>query len=362
VTSGPGRALHVRGVMLPAGEERDLYVAAGRLTFERVGGAETVASRCFVLPGLVDAHCHVGIAPGAVPAGLPLATEQARTDRDGGALLLRDCGVPVDTTSLLDRADLPRIVRAGRHIARPKRYLRGLGVEVEPDELTAAVEAQARYGGGWVKLVGDWIDRETGDLAPLWPADAVRAAVRRAHELGARVAVHVFGEDGLPDLIAAGVDSVEHGTGLTDDLVGALAGSGAALVPTLINVDNFPAIADSAVRYPAYADRMRRLHRTARQRLLAAYEAGVPVFAGSDAGGGIDHGRVADEIRALHAAGLPAEVALAAGSWAARDWLGLPGLVEGAPADLVVYDADPRTDLSTLASPARIVLRGHLVR
>ncbi len=360
MTSGP--ALRVRGVLLPASEERDLYVVAGRLTFEPVGGAETVASRGFVLPGLVDAHCHVGIASGAVPAGLPLATEQARTDRDGGALLLRDCGVPVDTTPLLDRADLPRIVRAGRHIARPKRYLRGLGVEVEPDELTAAVEAQARYGGGWVKLIGDWIDRDAGDLAPVWPAEAVRAAVRRAHELGARVAVHVFGEEALPDLLAAGVDSVEHGTGLTDDLVRALAGSGAALVPTLINVDNFPTIAEAAARYPAYAERMRRLHRTARGRLLAAYEAGVPVFAGSDAGGGIDHGRVADEIRALHAAGLPAEGALAAGSWAARDWLGLPGLVEGAPADLVVYDADPRADLSTLATPARIVLRGHLVR
>ena len=81
----------------------------------------------------------------------------------------------------------------------------------------------------------------------------------------------------------------------------------------------------------------------------------------ADAGGGIAHGVIADEVRALHTAGLPAEAALAAGSWAAREWLGLPGIVEGAPADLVVYDDDPRADLGTLQRPQVTVLRGVLV-
>jgi imidazolonepropionase-like amidohydrolase len=76
----------------------------------------------------------------------------------------------------------------------------------------------------------------------------------------------------------------------------------------------------------------------------------------------LPHGLVAAEIRALHAAGLPAADALAAGSWAAREWLGLPGLMEGAPADLVCYAADPRVDLGVLADPARIVLRGRVIR
>ncbi|MDP9417283.1 MAG: amidohydrolase, partial [Actinomycetota bacterium] len=61
-------------------------------------------------------------------------------------------------------------------------------------------------------------------------------------------------------------------------------------------------------------------------------------------------------------AGLPAADALAAGSWISRQWLGLPGLVQGAPADLVVYDADPRADLGALRHPARLVLRGRVVR
>jgi imidazolonepropionase-like amidohydrolase len=85
------------------------------------------------------------------------------------------------------------------------------------------------------------------------------------------------------------------------------------------------------------------------------------VFAGTDAGGQLEHGLIVEEVRALHAAGLPAETALAAASWAARAWLGLPGIEEGAPADVVVYAADPRADLDTLARPERMLLRGRLV-
>jgi imidazolonepropionase-like amidohydrolase len=70
---------------------------------------------------------------------------------------------------------------------------------------------------------------------------------------------------------------------------------------------------------------------------------------------------IADEVRALHEAGLPAEAAVAAASWAAREWLGLPGIAEGAPADLVVYETDPRTDLDTLQRPQRMVLRGVVI-
>jgi imidazolonepropionase-like amidohydrolase len=355
--------LRVRGVLLPVEGEHDLYVMDGRLTFEGMAGAETVASRGWVLPGLVDAHCHIGLDADGVVHDLDRLRSQARIEAAAGALLVRDAGSPVDTRTLDDDAGSTRIVRAGRHLARPKRYSRDVAAEVEPDGLPEAVDEQAARGGGWVKLVGDWIDRSAGDLTPLWPAPALRAAVERAHRLGARVAVHTFGEEALPDLIDAGVDSIEHGTGLTEDLIGRMVTRGTALVPTLINTDNFPGIADQAeAKFPVYAARMRRLHDSARARVRSAYEAGVPVYCGTDAGSYVAHGRVADEIRALHEAGLPAADALAAGSWAARDWLGRPGLVEGAPADFVVYGADPRADLSVLAEPECIVLRGRVLR
>ena len=88
-----------------------------------------------------------------------------------------------------------------------------------------AVAEQARRGDGWVKLVGDWIDRSVGDLAPLWSDDVLVAAVAAAHAEGARVTAHVFGEDALPGLINAGIDCIEHGTGLTEDTVALMAGA-----------------------------------------------------------------------------------------------------------------------------------------
>jgi imidazolonepropionase-like amidohydrolase len=353
--------LHVRGVVLPDGEQRDLWVADGRLTYEPVGGAETVATEGWLVPGLVDCHCHVGLKPDG-DASEDEMVEQAVADRDAGALLIRDAGSPVDNRFVQRRDDLPRLVRAGRHVARPKRYLRDVGVEVEPDELVDAVAEQARLGDGWVKIVGDWIDRGVGDLAPLWPDDVLAAAVAGAHELGARVATHVFGEDALPGLIAAGVDTIEHGTGLTDAMLDEAARRGIHVTPTVINVGTFPDIAERAGKYPAYGEHMRALHHTFPARLQAAYEAGIPLLAGTDAGGVLPHGLVAQEIQAMHRAGIPAEAALAAGSWEARAYLGLPGLAEGAPADFVVYPADPRIDLAVLGAPARIVLRGAVVR
>jgi imidazolonepropionase-like amidohydrolase len=69
---------------------------------------------------------------------------------------------------------------------------------------------------------------------------------------------------------------------------------------------------------------------------------------------------VADEIRALTAAGISPPQAIGAASWAARSYLGLGGLTEGAPADAVVYDDDPRRDLSQLAAPRAVILRGQV--
>ncbi|MFI6096625.1 amidohydrolase family protein [Lentzea sp. NPDC051213] len=350
--------LHLRGVVLPDGEPRDLWIVNGRVRTKPVPGATTVVDGGFLVPGLVDAHCHVGLGPqGGVE--LTEAVEQALTDRDAGTLLIRDCGSPIDTTPLQERLDLPRIIRAGRHIARPKRYIPYIGVEIESD-LASAVAEQVAHGDGWVKLVGDWIDRGVGDLAPLWTDDELAAAMKVAHDAGARVTAHVFGEDALPGLINAGIDCIEHGTGLTDDTIALMAEQGTALVPTLINIETFPGIADKAAKYPSYADHMRDLHARCAATVGAAIEAGVPVYAGTDAGGGIQHGRIVDEIVALNRVGMTAADAIGAASWRAREWLGFPSLTEGAAADIVVYDEDPRVNLETLRSPRMVMLRGRI--
>ena len=357
-------ALHVRGTVLPDGEVRDLWLVGDRVTFEPVGGAETISDDGFVVPGLVDAHCHLGIAFGAKPIGsLEQARELAATDRDAGVLALRDAGSPYPYPELDDEPGVPRLARAGRHVAAPRRYLRDIGVEVAAADVAAAVTAQAKAGTGWVKLVGDWIDRGVGDLAPSWDAATMAAAVEAAHAAGARAAVHTFSEEGVEIMVRAGVDSVEHGTGLSLDLIDEMARRGTALVPTMINIRTFGGIADRARdRFAGYADHMLALRDRFPTVVRAAHEAGVPIYVGTDAGGGIRHGLAAEEMLIMQEAGLPAADILAAASWKARAWLGFPGLVEGGLADLVVYPDDPRADLRVVRAPQRIVLRGRVVR
>ncbi|WP_142282257.1 amidohydrolase family protein [Mycobacterium sp. IEC1808] len=355
--------MRLRGLELPGETEVELWVVDGRISAEPVAGADTVFEGGWIVPGLVDAHCHVGLGDdGEIP--LEEAIGQAEVERDAGALLLRDAGSPTDTRSLDERDDLPRIIRAGKHLARPKRYSRGFADELEDEsQLPDAVAREAKRGDGWVKLVGDWIDRGVGDLAPLWSDDVLKAAIDAAHAHGARVTAHVFSEDALPGLINAGIDCIEHGTGLTDDTIALMLEHGTALVPTLINtLENFQGIADSAARYPAYAAHMRDLLARCPARTAAAREAGVPIYAGSDAGTMIAHGRIADEVEALKGIGMSPTEALGAACWDARRWLGRPGLDHGASADLLCYSEDPRQGPGVLNRPDLVILRGKVFR
>ncbi|MFG2331395.1 amidohydrolase family protein [Streptomyces sp. NPDC048604] len=356
--------LHVKGRVLVGPEDvRDeLWVVDGRITYDRPAGADDVRTvRGWALPGLVDAHCHVGLdAHGPVDAAT--AEKQALTDRDAGTLLIRDAGSPSDTRWIDDRDDLPKIIRAGRHIARTRRYIRNYAHEIEPDELVAYVGREARRGDGWVKLVGDWIDRGAGDLTACWPRAEVEAAIAEAHRLGARVTAHCFAEDSLRDLVEAGIDCIEHATGLTEDTIPLFAERGVAIVPTLVNIATFPKLAAGGEdRFPRWSAHMRRLHERRYDTVRAAYDAGIPIFVGTDAGGSLPHGLVAAEVEELVKAGIPPLQALSATAWGARAWLGRPGLDEGAPADLVVYDDDPRADVRSLAGPRRVVVNGRVI-
>lgn len=360
---------HLRVVWLPDDTVRDVYVHGDRLGFEPVPGAETIATSGYALPGLVDAHCHIGIKRGAVPIeNLDEARSLARVDRDAGVLAIRDAGSPYPYPELESETDLPRLVRAGRHLAPHRRYLRGVAIECTAEELPQRAAEQAKLGNGWIKLVGDWIDRDTGDLGPGYDAGVMAAAIDAAHAAGAKVAVHTFSEAAVEAVVRAGVDSVEHGTGLSTELIDLMAANGTALVPTMINIATFDGIAAQAdPKFPVYAEHMRRLKAGFPDVVRAAHEAGVPIYVGTDAGGGIDHGLAAEEMLLLHEqAGIPVADVLAAASWGARDWLGFggaePGSSGGGLGDVVVYDADPRTDLRVTRDPKRIVLRGKVFR
>jgi imidazolonepropionase-like amidohydrolase len=344
-------ALRLRGVFLPVDSFGEVVLDDGRPQTSVVSGG-------FILPGLVDAHCHIGIAPGGAPV---TSVEQARAlamvDREAGVLGIRDAGSPFAYPSLDDDVEMPRLARAGRHVAPIKRYLPSIGVEVPPDEVAAEVTRQAALGNGWVKLVGDWIDRAVGDLAPAWSPSVLERAVAAAHAAGARMTAHCFEEESVAVLVRAGIDCVEHGTGLAPDVIDEMARRGTALVPTMLNIATFGDIAErAAAKFPLYAKHMVALMNGFPDVVRRAHEAGVPIYVGSDAGGGISHGQAAREMLRLHEAGMSTMDVLRAGSWGAREWLGFAG------DDFTVYETDPRLDLGVLLHPSRVILRGRIVR
>jgi imidazolonepropionase-like amidohydrolase len=341
--------LRVRGFGLPEGEPIDLYADGDRWTTDPVAGAE-LAAEGWVLPGLVDAHTH----PGAEEPGQPLDPDLLRADLRAhvasGVAFIRAPGLAGDPPDWFGVADdTPRAVHAGPWIVQHGQFFEGWGRRPDPADLPAVAAEQAGRTG-WAKIVIDWsMDDEVMSI------DVLREAVTRVHAAGGRIAVHSQHPDGGTVAVEAGVDSVEHGMGLDPALLPRMAERGIALTPTLSVITG--ALEQVATRPDSPKKRWYMAGAGVHGRLVvAAVEAGVTMLAGTDSR---PHGGIAGEIRALVAAGVSPHDALAAASWTARSYLGLPGLVDGAPADAVVFDGDPRTDLGHLDKPRAVIVRGR---
>jgi imidazolonepropionase-like amidohydrolase len=344
--------LRIRGRALPDGEPVDLYADGDRWTSDPVAGADLVAEG-WLLPGLVDAHTH----PGAEVPGQPLDEDILRADLrahlDAGVTLIRSPGIAGEPPEWFGHSDdSPRASHAGLWIAQLGQFFDGWGRRADLETLPdVAAEQAARTG--WAKIVVDWLPG-----ADIMPLAVLRTAVQRVHEVGGRLAVHSQHAAGGEVAVEAGVDSLEHGMGLDPRWLPRMAEQGTAFTPTLSIITagliRNRAAADSPIRDWFLAGAEPHAGLTA-----AAVEAGVTVLAGTDSR---PTGRIADEIRALVDAGVAPHAAIAAASWTARSYLGLPGLTEGAPADAVVYDADPRADLDQLNKPRAVIVRGKLLR
>src|SRR4051812_19626168 len=348
-------ARHIRGLVLPDEVERDVYVADGRLTFKAPEGpTTTLATDVYLLPGLVDVHAHLALcspAPEGATSG-ERARASAGAHLEAGVLAVREPGSPDYASKGIGPAEgLPRVTTAGRFLAPPDRYFPGLARGVTDEELPDAAVEEHEASGAWVKLMGDSPFPGPG-ITATFGAGAIHEAVRRVHEQGGRVAIHCSLPEVVDAALAAGVDSLEHATFLQSDQVAALAASGAAWVPTCSINESIRGLMP-----PGQAVLIDRQAAA----IAEAHEAGVPILAGTDAGMGA-HGMVRHEISLLRETGISPAVALGAGSWTARSFLGLPGLEEGAPADLTAYRGDPRDSLDVLAEPVAVVLDGTPVR
>lgn len=355
-------AYHIRATMLPGGDApSDLWVADGRITFKPVDGAEEIGpSGGFVLPGLVDCHVHltVDFADYGLGPGTPEIVERGRRDHlRSGTLLLRDIGTLNQAATLgLAADDLPAVHGAGQFLAPPDGYF-GIQRPTTADELPDVAAGQVKAGARWVKLIGDWpVQAPDFSRTKLnYPTDAIQAVVERVHAAGARVAVHTTSSDAIAQAVDAGVDSIEHSFGMNPALLKAMAAKGIAWTPTLCIEPNVIGMVEKS---GGDVKAVRKGFEAARAAAASATSLGVRVLAGTDM---LPPGSVWREVATLQRLGLPPEDALASATTAAREFLGEPALDEGAPADLVVYEHDPRNDPEVLAEPALVMFRGRLV-
>jgi imidazolonepropionase-like amidohydrolase len=353
-------AWRVRASLLPDGDRVDAGITEqGQWTLRPATGAEDLPGR-FILPGLVDAHCHLSV--GQTGSGVPVALEpeavraNLRNAHLAGITAIRDTGSPRSLTlRLLATGEGAGLQACGRFLAPEGRYYPGLHVPVPPEQLVSAALAEVRDGAAWVKVIADFPFLGSGEQPPAplptYPLDDIRRLVEAIHGAGARVAAHST-TGYVAELIAAGIDSVEHGTALDEAGIESLAARGGAWTPTLCAT-----IGQGGSETPARQRARLELRERLRYLLPRAAECGLTIMTGTDVVGSIP-----GEVALLAELGLPPRAALAAASTSARQFLGFTSLHEGEPADLVTYGSDPRDDPAVLSQPAAIFVAGTRIR
>jgi imidazolonepropionase-like amidohydrolase len=352
---------HIYATRLPDGDApEEWWIVDGQISDEPVPGARELPGKCFLPGGLVDSHMHGtmnmnGYAHANGSDALIAANLAAQ--RAAGVLAVRDAGLAFGGrySSALEAG--MRVQSAGRILAAPGHGYPGICTWVAAEQLVAVAYEEARRGAQWVKILADFPgpDGNWYMAPPSYPRDIVQAAVSAAHDAGARVMAHSTGL-AAEDLVAAGVDAIEHGMQLNGELLEQMAQRRIAWSLTLGTVlkHSGPIAAQESPAGRYVRSQLARV----RELLPLAATLGVPLLAGTDE---LPHGALHQEIAIIHQYGLSARQALAAASTAARAFLGLPSFAPDAPADLVLYDADPRQDLAVLARPSAILFDGRRV-
>lgn len=351
-----------------------------------VGAGELDASGCTALPGFINLHSHLLRRKRADdPPAMTLVAEVSRALRNArqalaeGITTARELGardyLDLQLRDLIDSGSVlgPRIVASGRPVTRTGGHNCDFGIEADGcDEVRKAVRANIKAGVDVLKVMASWGGIETlqahrrrqlaGSPPPAAAAYTVaemRAAVEEAHANDLRVTVHAESSESIRNAVAAGVDSIEHGTHLTDDVIGLLAETGTTLVPTISTVYRRVADADAGGGpgwHPDVLAWARAATAPWMDSLRRAVAAGVTIATGTDAGGDM-----ATEISLLAEAGLsPVDAFRSATSVAARA-LGRDdvGAIEaGRRADMVIAEGAPDIDLSDLGKLSYVVQAG----
>jgi imidazolonepropionase-like amidohydrolase len=352
----------------------------------------------FVLPGLIDSHVHL-VSDAGGEAGLIeevrssdgiaalRAAWNARKTLMAGFTTVRNLGDGTGATLALRDAiqegwvDGPRIIDAGDSISTTAGHmdsLSGVGERFHaglsdqnlcdgPESCRQAVRRQIRRKADVIKIATTGgVNSGTG-RAKMAFDDEVKALIDTAHMYGRKVAVHAHGVTGVNAALAAGADSIEHGTEIDDETVRLFKRTGAYYVPTLSTVNGY--IERLAANPNAYAPKVLeqikwRIGITG-QSLRKAHPAGVKIAFGTDAGVS-KHGKNADEFELMVKHGMTPATAIHAATVNAATLLGVDkevGTLEaGKDADIIAVAGDPLRDVTVLKRVGFVMKDGKIFK
>jgi len=346
-----------------------------------------------VLPGLIDTHVHLCLDGGVSPAAqvtsetyamtLLRAARNARRQIESGVTTVRDLGArscldaygPGGIAYNLKRAIAeglcpgPRIVASGLAITITGGHSHWMGREADGAEaVRAAVRAELQEGADVIKFMatGGIATQTSSDrFAAQLTHDELRAGVAEARKAGRRTAAHAEGPEGILRALEAGVDSIEHGSYLSDQAVELMKDRGTVYVPTFAVRERLFTEGRGAGVPEFIVGQVERAIEAHAASVRRAHRAGLAVAMGTDAGASLfPHGQSALELGSYVRLGFSPMEALLSATRRAAELLGLGeqlGTLErGKLADLIVVGGDPLTDIGVLARPEaiRLVLVG----
>jgi imidazolonepropionase-like amidohydrolase len=351
-----------------------VVVRGGRI--DSVGGAVVPAGGKafdlrgkYIVPGLIDAHVHIG------------NLRAMRTALESGVTTARSAGVAfysdIGMRELVRKGAVagPDLVAAGYHVRtfiaeeafvdHPALFDLMRGVTTT-DAIRRVVEANLSRGVDWIKV--NATERAgTPDTDPrkqMFTEAELRLIVETAAARKIPVQAHAHGAEGALAAVKAGVRSIEHGTYLTDEALQLMAKQGTFFDPTMEALKD---VADVGGDYDNRDLQLRGRHMLPRLRdaIARAHKAGVKVVAGSDTGyGPASVGRLSIEVVNLHEAGLPPLAALQAATITNAQMLGrdtqIGRVAAGFEADMIVVERNPLEHLTTLQDPLLVVSNGRV--
>lgn len=390
IIDGAGAPPHVASLLViddmiaAIGAEADQRAAQG------AGVARYDARGCTVMPGLVDAHCHLSFDDAA--SNIELFTHRrnalsALVASYNARKLLR-AGVTsiLDPDSLFENMlDLRDAIEAGivqgpRMSCGSYALMTAVGgtagrligdegvtgyarVVNTRDELVSEVRRQIKYGADWIKVhVTGIVPRQAhkGELS-VWSFDELKLLCDVAHDLGTPVMGHCRGAKATRDAARAGFDLLFHATGMDEEALEAVVERKIPICPALTFQANMADFGDKIGTDRSLQDLFEKEITDSAETLVRAHRAGVPLLCGSESGFSMvpyGHWHYREMEVFVRYLGMTPLEAIRCGTSAGAAAMRMPGevgtLATGFKADLLCVEGDPSRDVTVLGEPGRI--------